>query len=121
MTTFRPDGWHSITPRFFTPDPAALVAFLRHAFRATGDFNSDRPTELRVGDSVLMVSDVAAREPMPAFLYLYLEDIDAAFARAVEAGAEVLEEPRDLPYGDRRAMLKDPAGNIWQIATRLPR
>lgn len=119
MAVFKPEGWHSITPRFFTADPGALVAFLRHAFEATGEFNSERPSELRIGDSVVMVSDVAAREAMPAFLYLYVEDVDGAFARAMEAGAEAIEEPRDLPYGDRRAMLKDPAGNIWQVATRV--
>jgi uncharacterized glyoxalase superfamily protein PhnB len=51
------------------------------------------------------------------FLYLYLEDTDAAYRRALEAGATSLEEPQDMFYGDRRAMVKDPFGNTWQIAT----
>jgi uncharacterized glyoxalase superfamily protein PhnB len=54
---------------------------------------------------------------MPAFLYLYVDDIDATYARALKAGGESLEEPQEMPYGDRRAMVKDPGGNIWQIAT----
>lgn len=54
---------------------------------------------------------------MPAFLYLYLDDMDAAYRCALEAGATVIEEPQDMFYGDRRATVKDPFGNIWQIAT----
>jgi PhnB protein len=65
-----------------------------------------------------MVSEAGAREAMPAFLYLYLEDMDGAYRRALEAGATVIEEPCDMFYGDRRATIRDPFGNIWQIATR---
>jgi PhnB protein len=54
---------------------------------------------------------------MPTFLYLYLDDMDAAYRRALEAGASVIEEPYDMHYGDRRATVRDPFGNIWQIAT----
>jgi uncharacterized glyoxalase superfamily protein PhnB len=55
---------------------------------------------------------------MPAFLYLYVEDADATYRRAVQAGAQSLEEPSDMPYGDRRGMVQDRWGNVWQIATR---
>lgn len=54
-------------------------------------------------------------------LYLYVPDVDATFARAVEAGAVKREAPQDTPYGDRRAMVEDPGGNVWQIATRKRR
>jgi len=64
-----------------------------------------------------MVSEVGVRDAMPAFLYLYVDDTDATYQRALEAGGESLEEPLDMPYGDRRCMVKDPGGNIWQIAT----
>jgi PhnB protein len=64
-----------------------------------------------------MVSSVGPRDAMPAFLYLYVEDIDTTYQRALDAGAVSLEEPQDVPYGDRRGMVKDPCGNIWQIAT----
>ena len=114
-----PEGWHSVTPRLVVHDTARLVEFLKHAFGATGDFRTDTPSTIRIGDSLVMVSGTDAREPMPGFLYLYVDDIDATYGRAVEAGAVTLEEPQDMPYGDRRAMVKDPCGNIWQIATRV--
>ena len=56
---------------------------------------------------------------MHAFLYLYVDDIDATYQRALRAGAVSLEEPQDLPYRDRRGMVEDPCGNIWQIATHI--
>jgi PhnB protein len=64
-----------------------------------------------------MVSGVGPRDHSPAFLYVYVENTDATYLRALEAGAVSLEEPRDVPYGDRRAMVRDPCGNDWQIAT----
>ena len=117
MTKSIPAGWHSVTPRLFAHDVATLVDFLKQAFGATGDFRADRPCEIRIGDSLVMISGVGVREAMPAFLYLYVDDIDATYQRAMEAGAESLEEPQDMPYGDRRGMVKDPGGNTWQIAT----
>ena len=72
---------------------------------------------MRIGDSIVMVSGAGSRDPMPAFLYLYVDDADAMYQRALEAGAVCLEEPADMPYGDRRAMVRDPCGNVWQIAT----
>jgi PhnB protein len=110
-------GWHSITPRIVVREPALLVEFLKQAFGATGDFCVERPSVIKIGDSLVMISDVEPRQAMPAFLYLYIDDVDAVYARALAAGAVSLEEPADLPYGDRRGMIKDPCGNIWQIAT----
>ena len=117
MTKSVPESWHSITPRIVVQDPSKLVEFLKQAFHATGDFRKDSPSVIRIGDSIVMISSVGPREAMPAFLYLYVEDIDATYRRALEAGAVSLEEPQDLPYGDRRGMIEDPCGNIWQIAT----
>lgn len=68
-----------------------------------------------------MVSDGAGRDAGPGFLYLYVPDADATYARAVEAGATTVEAPCDVPYGDRRATIRDPGGNLWQIATRMRR
>jgi uncharacterized glyoxalase superfamily protein PhnB len=94
-----------------------LVEFLKQAFSATGDFQTDRPSVIKIGDSLVMVSSVGPSDAMPAFLYLYVDDIDTTYQRALEAGAVSLEEPRDTPYGDRRGMIRDPCGNVWQIAT----
>jgi PhnB protein len=114
-----PEGWHSVTPRLVVQDASMLVEFLKEAFGATGEFRTDIPSVIRIGNSVVMVSSVGPRDAMPAFLYLYVDDIDTTYQRALEAGAESLEEPKDVPYGDRRGMVQDPCGNVWQIATRI--
>jgi uncharacterized glyoxalase superfamily protein PhnB len=67
---------------------------------------------------MLMISDSGARNPMPAFLYVYVANIDATYLLALDAGARSIEEPFDTPYGDRRCMVEDAWGNTWQIATR---
>jgi uncharacterized glyoxalase superfamily protein PhnB len=112
-----PDGWHSLTPRIVSDDVTGLVEFLKRVFGATGDVHADRPAVLRIGDSRLMISAVGPRPATPAFLYLYVDDADATYERAVAAGAASLEEPTDQPYGDRRAMVEDRWGNVWQNAT----
>ena len=117
MTKSIPEGWHSVTPRLVVHDAVMQVEFLKQAFAATGDFCDDRPSLIRIGDSLVMVSSIGPRDAMPSFLYLYVNDIDTTYQRALEAGAVSLEEPWDTPYGDRRGMVKDRCGNIWQIAT----
>jgi len=118
MPASKPEGWSTITPRLVTPDVEALVAFLRAAFAAEGDVHAGRPAELRIGDSMLMVSDGAGiRSAMPCLLHLYVVDADETYARAIQAGARSIEPPMDMPYGDRRATVSDNWGNLWQIAT----
>jgi PhnB protein len=120
MIKFQPDGWHTVTPRILVRDPERLVAFIKHVFDGRGEFHPGRPAEIRIGDSVVMVSEGGdVREPAPAFLYVYVEDADSTFARAIEAKAVSIEEPTDMPYGDRRATVKDEWGNTWQIATHM--
>jgi|SRR5437867_2328512 len=114
-----PEGWHTVTPRIVVHDAQKLVAFLRQVFGAIGDYRQDRPSTLRIGDSLIMISDAGIRSPMTAFLYVYVRDIDATYQRALQAGASSLEEPLETPYGDRRCMLQDKWGNTWQIATYL--
>ncbi len=118
MDAVPPPGYHRVTPRMVVSDVRAAAAFLRAVFGATGEVAEDRPAELRVGDSLIMVSAAGARELFPAFLYVYVDDADAAYDRALAAGAVSLEGPLDTPYGDRRAMVRDPSGNVFQIAHR---
>lgn len=117
MTKSTPAGWHSVTPRLVVQDASGLVRFLKEAFGATGEFREDRPSVITIGDSIVMVSSVGPREAMPGSLYLYVDDADTTYTRALEAGAVSIEVPRDTPYGDCRGMVQDPYGNIWQIAT----
>ena len=117
MPAWIPDGFHAITPRLVADDVSKLVTFLRDALGAIGELPEDGPAQLRIGDSLVMVSESGPRPATEAFLYLYVEDADATYRRTIAAGATSLEAPGDTPYGDRRAMVRDPGGNIWQIAT----
>lgn len=113
-----PEGWHSVTPRLVVHDPPALIRFIKQTFGASGEIAVDAPSLITIGDSILMVSGAGPHDPMPAFLYVYVDDAVATYHRALEAGAVSLETPRDLPYGDTRAMVRDAFGNVWQIANR---
>jgi PhnB protein len=115
-----PQGWRTITPRIVAYDSRNLVAFIKQLFEARGEYTDSAPTVLSIGDSMIMVSEVGVRGPTPAFLYVYVRDADETHRLAILAGAKSVEEPTDLPYGDRRAMIEDRWGNIWQIATVSP-
>jgi uncharacterized glyoxalase superfamily protein PhnB len=105
-------------PRIFTSDIAGLTGFLRTVFGAEGELRSGAPTEIRIGDSIILISDGGGvREAMPAFLYVYVENADETYRRAIAVGAESIETPADMPYGDRRATVRDSWANVWQIAT----
>jgi PhnB protein len=112
-----PKGWHTITPRIVASDARSLVEFVKQVFEAAGEYSDGAPTVLSIGDSMIMISDTGVRGPTPAFLYVYVCDADETYRLAVSAGATSVEEPRNQPYGDRRAMIEDRWGNIWQIAT----
>lgn len=114
--TFVPEGWHTVTPRIVVNDAEALVEFLKQVFNATGDYTTDRPSVMTIGDSRIMIGEAGAREVTKAFLYVYVRDVEAVYQRALDAGAKSIEEPLDTPYGDRRCMVEDEWGNTWQIA-----
>ena len=113
------EGYHTITPRMVVEDVGAQVNFLRVVFGATGSVEPGRPAEMLIGDSLVMVSPMVDRDRFPGFLYVYVDDADAAYRRALAAGALSMEEPLNTPYGDRRAMVRDPFGNVFQIAHQI--
>jgi uncharacterized glyoxalase superfamily protein PhnB len=106
-----------VTPRIVADDVAGLLAFVKRVFDGAGELLPDRPTVAWIGDSAIMLSGAGPRPATPAFLYVYVANADATYRRALEAGSRSLEEPVDTPYGDRRAMVQDGWGNVWQIAT----
>lgn len=119
MAKLQPDGWHSVTPRIIVRDPEGLIKFIKNVFQGRGEYRPGRPAEIWIGDSVVLISDGAGlREMTSAFLYVYVEDADSTYQRAIAANAISVEGPTDTPYGDRRATVKDEWGNTWQIATR---
>ena len=117
MTNLQPAGPHrAVIPRVFVDDVETAVEFLRAVFDATSEIERGRPTDVHIGDSVVMVSSATERDPFPAFLYVYVDDVDATYQRAMQAGATSIEEPTDTPYGHRRAMFSDAFGNVYQAA-----
>lgn len=118
-SAYTPAGWGTVTPRIIAVGAEALVDFVKQVFGATGHYHPQAPAELKLGDSIIMISDAGIRAPMPACLYVYVADADATWQRAIDAGARSVESPSNTPYGDRRGVVADRWGNTWQIATRL--
>lgn len=120
-----PDGRPAVSPYLVVEDPAPLIQFLEQSFRAEEMLRDLRPedtirhAEVRIDDSVVMIGVAPDIAPKSSILHLYVDDVDAVYERALHAGATSVSEPEDQPYGDRRAGLKDPAGNTWWIATPL--
>jgi|ERR1700681_3161194 PhnB protein len=76
MNRFQPDGWHTVTPRIITSEAEELVRFVKEVFHGQGEFQLNRPAEIRIGDSLLMISNGdGLRERVSAFLYVYVEDV----------------------------------------------
>lgn len=120
-----PEGYHTVTPYLVAADVDQLLDFVKAAFDATEKErvpSQDGVTghaEVAIGDSCVMMGRAQDEIPaLPCMLYLYVPNTDATYARAIAAGATSLQEPTDMFYGDRNASVKDPAGNLWTIATR---
>jgi uncharacterized glyoxalase superfamily protein PhnB len=121
----RPPGHHTVTPGFIVPHAAKVLAFLERAFggKVVDKFEGPGGTiahcELMLGDSVVMFGDAGREMPaMPASMSYYVDDgaaVDAAYARAIDAGAKSLKEPANQFYGYRTASVEDPGGNHWTI------
>jgi PhnB protein len=119
-----PEGYHTVTPYLTVPGVPRLIDFLKQAFdaqeieRMTQPDGTIRHAEVRIGDSVVMMGEPGGeRQSMPSGIYLYVNDTDTTYKRALQAGATSLMEPADQFYGDRSAGVKDPSGNYWWIAT----
>ncbi len=122
-----PEGYHTVTPLLSVRGAARLIDFLKKAFGATEIYRFPSPdgtvmhAELKIGDSVLMLGEAADQQhpPMPVALYLYVDDADATYRKALDAGGESIGAPDDMFWGDRVATVKDFAGNKWWIATHV--
>jgi PhnB protein len=120
-----PEGFHTVTPYLMVRDAEATIDFLKKAFGAKealppmrGPDGKVMHADVVIGDSHVMLGEGNEQWPAsPSGLYLYVDDADAVFKRAVAAGAKATVEPMDQFYGDRSGCVKDANGNLWWIAT----
>jgi len=126
-----PPGMHTITPHIVCADALGAIAFYQKAFGATDATTMLAPNgklihgQIRIGDSAVMLMEETAEwgalgpntlKGSPVTLHIYVQDADAAFERAVQAGATAVMPPADMFWGDRYGVLKDPYGHSWSIA-----
>jgi PhnB protein len=132
-----PEHLHAVTPRLVVRDGAAAIDFYKDAFgatelgeRFTGPDGELIQAEVKIGDSVVMITDegengAPARSPqslggvVSAIMATYWEDVDAAWERAIAAGADVVYPLQDQFYGERAGRLRDPFGQQWMLSQRI--
>lgn len=128
-----PAGYHSVTPYLIVDDAAGALDFYARAFGATELFRMPMGdkighAEIRIGDSHIMLADEfpergilgpKTRGGPTSSLMIYLPDVDAAYARAIEAGATQDRPVQDQFYGDRSGSIFDPFGHQWSLATHV--
>jgi len=118
-----PKGYHSVSPALTQDDAGKTIEFCKKAFGAKVLMLIPAPggklahAEILIGDSIVMLNDVMQEPAQPASLFLYVQDVDKTFARALKAGATSLMSPQDMFWGDRFGRIQDPSGNRWGIAT----
>jgi uncharacterized glyoxalase superfamily protein PhnB len=130
-----PENMPRIAPNIFYDDPAGALEWLAKSFGFATRLSMPGPdggimhAEMQVEDSVIMLSPTSAAEPwrspqsldgsVTQSLYIYVDDVDAHFARARSAGAEILAEPEDMFWGDRTYVAEDPEGHRWTFAQHV--
>jgi PhnB protein len=131
-----PDRYRRITPSLIVTGAARAIEFYADVFGATERMRFPGPggtvahAEIQIGDSVVMVEDedphrgttappAGGLPGTPVFQFIYVEDVDAVVARAVELGATLVRAPQDQFYGDRDGYIVDPFGHGWAVATHV--
>ena len=127
-----PKDYHSITPALIVKNGDEAIEFYNNGFgvedrsRMKGPDGRVAHAELKLGDSVFMLSDeypeMKCLSPKtiggsPVSMYVYVDDVDSIFNKAISAGAKVLDPVKDQFWGDRHGRLEDPFGHLWSIAT----
>jgi uncharacterized glyoxalase superfamily protein PhnB len=135
MSQGLPAGFHTLTPSMVLKDARKAIDFYKRAFGAeeidvmSGPDGRVMHAELRIGTSILMMGEENPAWPQfksaetlgasPISLHLYVPDVDAAFRRAIDAGATVEMPIQDMFWGDRYGKVRDPFGYLWGLATRV--
>jgi PhnB protein len=129
-----PEGYNAVTPYLAVEDASSAIDFYKRALGAKersimpGPGGAVMHAELEIGDSLIMLSDPfpqASTKPPKELggtsvsIFLYVDDIDAVYKQAIDAGASSLMEPDDMFWGDRFGSIQDPFGHSWTIATHV--
>jgi PhnB protein len=119
-----PDGYRTVTPFLNVKGLGKLIDFLKQAFGAEEIMRMPGPdgavvhAEVNIGNSRMMLGEIMQQNtPSSSYFYLYVGDADAAYKRALGAGAKSVSEPTDQFWGDRMGTVTDPFGNTWSLAT----
>ena len=121
---YAPPGHNTVSPYLLVPSVSDTLEFLVATFDAVGlrqvanDDGSVKHAEVRIGDSVIMLGERASTN-VASSVHVYVPNVDDTYHKALKAGAVSLSEPRDLPYGDRSAGIRDAQGNLWWLGTHL--
>ena len=126
MTSYKPDGYTTVSPYLIVDGASATIEFLRNVFGAIELRRFPDPTgkimhaEVRIDDTVVMIADGAsAWPPVPSHVHVYVHDVDATYRRALEAGAISVQAPVKKEDADKRGGVKDAGGTTWWIATKV--
>ena len=123
---YKPQGYSSLSPYIMADGAQLVIDFLSQAFDAREMRRQDNPdgsimhAEVQIDDSIVMIADGGGDFPaFPIWLHVYVPDVDATYQRALNAGGVSVQAPQQKDDPDRRAGVKDPAGNTWWIATQV--
>jgi uncharacterized glyoxalase superfamily protein PhnB len=126
MPDWKPHGYNAASPYLIVKDAAATMAFLKAGFDAEPlrviprEDGGLKHAEARIGDSVVMFADAVDGWPaMPAYVHVYVSDVDAIYRRALAAGGKSIAEPAKKDDADKRGGVQDPGGTTWWIATQV--
>jgi PhnB protein len=128
MSSFKPDGYSSVSPYLIVSGASRTIDFLTQVFGAVElrrflhESGQIMHAELRIDDTVIMLADgdpAGGWPPVPASVHIYVADVDATYRRALEAGAVSVQEPVKKDDADRRGGVKDAGGTTWWIATMV--
>jgi PhnB protein len=128
-----PAGYHSVSPSLTCRDASAAIDFYKQVFGASEVMRMSGPggkimhAELKIGDSHIFLNDEmppmavapSPSAPVSVSMFVYTEDVDSIFQRAIAAGAKSIMQPEDMFWGDRYAKFTDPFGHAWGVATHV--
>jgi uncharacterized glyoxalase superfamily protein PhnB len=124
---FKPEGYNSVSPYFIVDGAQRFIDLMKTIFNAKELRRFDMPdgsimhAEIKIEDSVIMIGDSSEKfPPVPMVMHVYVSGVDEIFQKAIDAGCEIIEPPKEREGDpDRRATFKDFAGNNWSVGTQL--